>query len=159
MRVAITGHRDLSPGTADLVRTAMEGLLVPHGAEVVGVSCLAPGADQIFAETVLRLGGRLEAIVPAREYGSALPPPDRARFEGLLDRADPVRRLSHDAPSPAVYAAANEVMLEDADVLVAVWDGEPSRGPGGTAEVVGAALRKRIRVEILWPEGAERLTR
>ncbi|GIH23813.1 hypothetical protein Aph01nite_21230 [Acrocarpospora phusangensis] len=158
MRVAVTGHRDLSPGTADLVRTALEGLLVPHGAEVVGVCCLAPGADQIFAETVLRLGGRLEAIVPARAYGSALPPPDRERFEGLLDRADPVRRLSHEEPTPAVFAAANEVMLADADVLVAVWDGGPSRGVGGTAEVVDAARRRRIRVEILWPEGAERLS-
>ncbi|GAA0410369.1 hypothetical protein Acor_35370 [Acrocarpospora corrugata] len=156
MRVAVTGHRDLTPETEDLVRAAMEGLLTPHGTAVVGISCLAPGADQIFAETVLSLGGRLEAILPVRGYGSVLPSEERERFEGLLDQADPVRCLTHDAPTPAVYAAANEVMLASADVLVAVWDGGPARGPGGTAEVVDAALRRAIPVKILWPDGATR---
>ena len=34
------------------------------------------------------------------------------------------------------YAAANQVMLDHADLLVTVWDGEPARGLGGTAEIV-----------------------
>ena len=34
------------------------------------------------------------------------------------------------------YAAANQVMLDHADLLLTVWDGEPARGLGGTAEIV-----------------------
>ena len=41
-------------------------------------------------------------------------------------------------------------VLEDADVLVAVWTGEPARGAGGTADAVRIALKRGIPV--LWVE-------
>jgi hypothetical protein len=47
-------------------------------------------------------------------------------------------------------------MLRGADRLIAVWDGRPARGRGGTAEAVEQARRRAIRVEVMWPRGALR---
>ena len=41
-------------------------------------------------------------------------------------------------------------------VLVAVWDGQPSRGLGGTADVVAYARQRSVPVTVTWPEGASR---
>ena len=38
----------------------------------------------------------------------------------------------------------------------AVWDGEPARAYGGTADVVAEARKRGIPVTIIWPEGASR---
>jgi hypothetical protein len=47
-------------------------------------------------------------------------------------------------------------MLEQADELVTVWDGQPARGHGGTADVVAAARDRGIPVPVVWPEGVRR---
>ncbi|NJP95187.1 hypothetical protein HCN51_38110 [Nonomuraea sp. FMUSA5-5] len=52
--------------------------------------------------------------------------------------------------------AAGARMLDDADVLFAVWDGQPARGYGGTADVVAEARRQGVSVRVIWPEGARR---
>lgn len=156
MRIAISGHRDLSVETAALVRSAIREILRPYGRDLVGVSCLAPGSDQIFADVVLELGGRLEAVVPARQYGRGLPEVARCGYDLMLGLASRVLRAPFERPSPEAYASANELLLRDADVLVAVWDGRPAKGAGGTAEVVRDARRLRMEVRIVWPEGALR---
>jgi hypothetical protein len=47
-------------------------------------------------------------------------------------------------------------VVEASELLVAVWDGEPARGLGGTADVVAYAREGAIPVEVIWPEGATR---
>jgi hypothetical protein len=38
-------------------------------------------------------------------------------------------------------------------MMVAMWDGAPSGGHGGTAD---AARKRGISVTVIWPDGAER---
>jgi hypothetical protein len=45
------------------------------------------------------------------------------------------------------YLAGGLALVDDVDVLVALWDGEPSRGRGGTAEVVQYARDTGTPVE------------
>lgn len=52
----------------DLVTSALRDAVAAKGPEVTGLSCLADGADQVFARVVLEAGGTLEAIVPAQNY-------------------------------------------------------------------------------------------
>jgi hypothetical protein len=40
--------------------------------------------------------------------------------------------------------------------LVAVWDGEPSDGHGGTGDVVAAARERGLPVTAVWPDGTAR---
>lgn len=54
MRIGITGHSNLTPDTVPLVVEALRAVLAGIERPVVGVTCLARGADQVFA----RLGAR-----------------------------------------------------------------------------------------------------
>jgi hypothetical protein len=46
--------------------------------------------------------------------------------------------------------------VDRSDVLLAVWDGQPARGPGGTGDVVAYARARGTPVEVVWPAGAAR---
>jgi hypothetical protein len=125
--------------------------------EVVGVSCIAAGADSIFATEVLRLGGRLEVVLPAADYRERKVRPDHAEtFDNLVSRAMTVRVMPHAESNRAAYEAANEAMLSSCDLLVAVWDGRSPVDRGGTGAVVEDAKSRRLPVEVIWPLGAQR---
>lgn len=156
MRVAITGHRGLGEHTARLVDRAVRDALAEYLPDLTGLSCLADGADQLFARAVLDLGGRLEVIVPARRYRDALPDEAKPEYDDLSACAAAVHSLDFVESESAAHQSANEYMVKRADVLLAVWDGEPARGYGGTAEVVAYARSRNIPVTIIWPEGSAR---
>lgn len=155
-RLAITGHRKLPQVTSDLVYEALRAELSKQPGEVVGISCLADGADSLFARAVLDRGGSLVVIVPAENYRNGLPREHHQIYDELLHQATEVIRLSHIESTSESHMAASIKMLERADRLVAVWDGKPARGYGGTADVVSAARERGIPVTVVWPEGAHR---
>jgi hypothetical protein len=149
--VAITGHRDLND--AALARRQIEAELARLEPPLIGVSSLAAGADQLFADAVLAAGGTLDVILPGRDYRETLPGDFRGDFDRLLAAADSVTTLDHETVGKDAYVAAGLAMLERCDVLIAVWDGERSRGRGGTADLVRRARELGIPVRIV---GAER---
>lgn len=52
--------------------------------------------------------------------------------------------------------AGGRVVVDRSARLLAVWDGQPARGHGGTAGVVAYARKRGVPVEVIWPEGAAR---
>ncbi|WP_431969458.1 hypothetical protein [Nocardia sp. bgisy134] len=155
-RIGITGHVHLTAATAELIRAALFERLRACDDELVGVSCLAPGADSIFADVVLALGGRLNVVLPAQHYRDRAVPAERvAVFDDLLARAASVRVMPYAEPSPVAYRAANNAVLTDITRLVAVWDGSGG-DTGSTADAVDAARRRHIPIDIVWPTGARR---
>ncbi|MFY1690082.1 hypothetical protein [Plantactinospora sp. WMMB782] len=130
--------------------------LASGGPPLIGVSCLADGADQIFARAVLDRGGSLEAVVPADEYRDGLPENARAEYDELFARAVVVQRCAHRASTAEAHMDASRLMVDGADHLIAVWDGEPARAYGGTADVVQYAREKGVPVSVVWPAGAHR---
>jgi hypothetical protein len=155
-RIAISGHRGLPRLTARLVDEAIRAALAQHAPDVTGVSCLADGADQIFALAVTDLGGALEVVIPAAEYREGLPADSHARYDDLFAQAATVRRLSFTESTSESYMAASKLMVDAADELYAVWDGKPARGYGGTADVVAYARERGLPVRVIWPDGAKR---
>ncbi|GAA4857160.1 hypothetical protein GCM10023222_04650 [Saccharopolyspora cebuensis] len=95
-------------------------------------------------------------VVPAAEYRDGLPEEHHAEYDALFSRAGEVVRLDHVGSTSESHMDASLVMIERADLLIAVWDGEPARGPGGTADVVEAARARGLPVTVVWPEGAAR---
>lgn len=154
--VAISGHRGLSSETTALVEAGIRKALAEHAPDVVGLSCLADGADQIFARAVLQAGGRLEVVIPAEQYRDNLPAEAWDEYDALMSRAERVHRLDFIESTSEAHMAASVFMLDHADELLAVWDGKPARGFGGTADVVVEARTRGIPVRVVWPEGAER---
>lgn len=89
-------------------------------------------------------------MAPGREA------PKTPRREALLARASRLHTLPFTESTPEAHMRASERMLDLADELLAVWDGKPARGYGGTADVVATAHTRRMTVHIVWPRGATR---
>lgn len=155
-RIAISGHRGLNVRTTDLIDRAIRERLSRYPAGVTGLSILADGADQIFARAVIDLGGTLEAFIPAEEYQAGLPAEAHAEYDNLLKRAVAVHVLPFVESTSESHMAASKLMVNEADELYAVWDGEPARGYGGTADVVAYARDHDTPVDVIWPAGASR---
>lgn len=157
--LAVTGHMDLTVVSVSLVRDALREVVARYrGPELVGVSCLAAGSDTLFAEEVLAAGGELVAVIPSRDYRAEKVKPDHApAFDRLVRDAAEVVTAPFTTAGREAYEAANRVLLERADRLVAVWNGQPPGGKGGgTADVVLQARAAGIPVDVVWPPGAER---
>ena len=160
-RVGITGHSDLSEHSVALVSTALRRALHTHAraGQLVGVSCLAPGVDQLFATVVLELGGQLEVILPASDYRQQqITEADTVVFDGLLGAARSVRVMRFERSCRQAYTAANAVLLASVETVIAVWDGRAATRLGSTGDVVAAARHLGIPLSVIWPPGAARAT-
>jgi hypothetical protein len=155
---AITGHMNLTSASVPLVRDAIRAVLAPHAhSELVGVSCLAAGADSIFGEVILEIGGTLNVILPAADYRERKVRPELAAvFDDLIGRSANVGVMPFAVSNRDAYVAANEALLASCDQLIAVWDGQAPADQGGTASVVQQATKLGLPVAIVWPQGAAR---
>jgi hypothetical protein len=152
VRVGITGHQRLAdPSDWDWVCGELSLALDGARGPLVGISSLAAGADQLFAGLVLSRGGLLEVVIPFEGYaGGFAEERDAREFERLLRSASRVETLRRRGGSDEEdYMQAGRRVVDTCELLVAVWDGRPASGLGGTADVVGYALaRKRPIVHL-----------
>jgi hypothetical protein len=158
----VTGHRQppkLPDAAVPLVRRSVEAIIAALDTARVGrrlvVSSLAEGADRIVGEAALAAGWQLKAILPfvRAEYEKDFTSPaSLATFRELIDRAGAVVELPGlSSDRPRAYEAAGLAMLENLDLLIAIWDGEPAAGIGGSAEIVAAALKRHTPVAWINP--------
>jgi hypothetical protein len=159
-RVGVTGHSDLTTTSRTLVTRALRRELARYrGSPLVGVSCLAPGTDQLFAAVLLDLGGRLEVVLPAPDYRERkISGVEAALFDRLLASASSVQFTGFERSCRQAYLAASAAMLSTVDTVLAVWDGRPATRLGSTGDVVDAARKLALPLTVLWPPGASRLS-
>lgn len=157
LNVAVTGHRLNRISRRELERLSPQVLPVlaclgdsSRAPSPTLVSSLAEGADRFLASLALEMGYGLQAVLPfertvyLQDFSCAA---SRDEFRSLLDRADHVVELAgHQGAGAQAYRRAGHALLACADLLLAVWDGGPSRGSGGTADVVAEACRRRMPV-------------
>jgi len=151
--VGITGHRRIPDEALDHVTREIGDVLRRMAGPIVGYSSLAIGADQIFAQTVLDTGGELVAVIPCREYETTFAPSDVPAYESLLARATITTILDYPAPTDEAYMAAGEQVVENSDIVIAVWDGLPANGLGGTGDAVRHARNLGKSIIVIWSEG------
>ncbi len=166
--VGVTGHRVLPDDTTfrDRVRAVLDALRAREAIPMAVLSALAEGADRYVARLVLDdpSGGILRAVLPleiADYLQDFAPSESRLEFASLLGRAESIAILTVDehpaqcgcpqclaakatgagvqTTREAAYEQAGRYVVERSDVLMALWDGLPSRGRGGTADVVDHA--------------------
>ncbi|QDO87075.1 hypothetical protein FNH13_01020 [Ornithinimicrobium ciconiae] len=153
--VGITGHQKAPEVVWQTLADQLPSILGPP--PFVGVSSLAVGADQEFARTVLRLGGDLIAIIPSSHYGTSFETAEqREQYQFLLKSAKHHEQLPFDRPNEDAYLEAGRRVVALSDSLVAVWDGQPAKGKGGTADIVDYARHLGKRVMVIWPHGVTR---
>jgi hypothetical protein len=154
--IGFSGHQSLSAETRGAVRTALIQAFSKWG-QVLAVTSLAAGSDQIFAECALAAGNDLMVVIPCDRYeGTFANSDDLATYRELLKSSVERIQLSFPAPSEEAYWAAGRRIVDVTDVLVAVWDGLPAGGLGGTADVVHYAENHHKEVLRIWPSGASR---
>jgi predicted Rossmann fold nucleotide-binding protein DprA/Smf involved in DNA uptake len=155
--VGLTGHQDIPNAALTFVEAGIARLLRRLGSEFTGVSSLAAGADQLFAQTVLRMGGRLHIIIPCDKYETTFVDDQTLDlFRHLLEKANMVQTLEHARPSEEAFLDAGRRVVELSQVLIAVWDGREAKGKGGTADIVRYARERGTEVVVVWPSGISR---
>lgn len=155
--IGVTGHRDLEAAEQQVsaaIRADLEEQQRRHGGRLVALSAIAKGADSLFAETAISLGIQLNVVLPFEGYADDFADgEERARFEGLLAAAERTHTLSYDGRSNEAYAAVGRYIVDHSDHLIAVWDGLPARGLGGTGDVVAYARRRGHPLSVVDPRG------
>lgn len=142
MNIGITGHQHFDdPTVLPWVRERIRKRLSSFS-ELHGLSSLAKGADQLFAQIVLELGGNLEAVLPFVGYEDTFEDTqDAVYFRELLAQCITVTTLTFDSTREQSYLFAGQHIVDHSELLIAVWDGKPAAGLGGTGDVVSYALR------------------
>ena len=122
------------------------------------VSALAEGADRLVAMEVLKdPDSVLEAALPLPEeeyMGDFATASSRAEFQDLLSDAETIALMPQSESREAAYAEAGRYLLDRSDVVIALWDGQPSRGVGGTAEIVAEARARGLPLFCIRPSGS-----
>jgi hypothetical protein len=160
--IGVTGHRDLRDQDLPKLEAAVAGTIaglrrdyLDDETPIIVLSALAEGADRLVARVALAHGARLIAPLPlpreeyCRDFQPGLKPGNIAEFDELLAqaiaapvipftrgnsleavRADPHKRAEQ-------YRAVGLFIIQHANILIAIWDGdEANMAAGGTAEVV-----------------------
>ena len=182
--IGVTGHRNFDAPDSRLEETVRGelrrlGNLYPHSPFLI-VSGLAEGADRLVAKLAMEtLSAKLIAILPfpeaeyRKDFKSA---ESQDEFSDLLHKAQAVVIAPQREDAAAVaaggeprnrqYARAGAYVVENCQVLIALWDGLAARGVGGTGDVVQWRLTGEMPVEfscspeqrnVLWPKPATRL--
>jgi len=124
------------------------------------ISGLAEGADRLAAFVALGRGWRLHAILAFHRNRFEQDFSDSSsvgEFRALVSAAhritEPGPRWHVGRPANEGYHAMGAAMLALSRQLIAIWDGEPSRGKGGTIEVIEQALR--LDLPVVWIHAAK----
>ena len=187
LTLGVTGHRqhrlvgvDLAALTATVAATlkqlqsALDTVKRDHAAAFSHqpaplrmVSALADGADSMVADAALAAGWRVDACLPfSRDiYANDFAGDARDEFVALLDKMTSTFELkcahAEAAERDTAYEAVGRLVLEQSDIVLALWDGDLGRGRGGTSRVVADAVARHIPVihidtlgrqppEVLW---------
>ena len=160
--IGVTGHRILENPTAIIagVDKTLHAIETSFETEHITVlSPLAEGADRIIAERALAIDGtKLIAVLPlpiVRYQEDFRSPSSIKEFQDLLQLADEIMELPRINNREESYRNVGKYLVTHCDVLIAIWDGQPARGPGGTAEVVASARDRNLPVA--WIYARQRL--
>jgi hypothetical protein len=163
--IGVTGHRNLKniPQLQTAVRSILPDIrkMAPDlKATPVIFNVLTPlaeGADRLIAQEVLKQdGATLEVVLPLPRdnYIKDFSTEDSVReFDDLLAKAGYVQALPAKENRVSAYELAGRYVVEHCDILIALWDGQPSAGPGGTGDIVRYA--RDIKCPLVWINPAD----
>lgn len=145
MRIGITGHQNLNIAVIDWIKHEIFNEIKQLDVDEA-FSCLAIGADQIFAEIVLSNKIPLTAVVPCLNYETTFDGNGLVSFKNLIRRSENTIKLNFEKPTENAFFEAGKIVVSNSDILFAIWDNLPAKGIGGTADIVSIAssLNKKI---------------
>lgn len=172
VRVGVTGHRPngLQAANKNMLNKHIQEVLVAikdivqvihrdtvtyydNSAPVLRlISPLAEGADRMVANEAISQGYELQCPLPfeRNQYQKDFVTPDSwVEYNSLLNQATAVLELDGQViDKDSAYLAVGQMVLNQCDILIAIWDGNEARGSGGTAQIVNEARLNLI--PIIW---------
>ncbi|MBV8147418.1 MAG: hypothetical protein JO184_20665 [Gammaproteobacteria bacterium] len=152
--VGVSGHRDLRSEDLPQLRAAVADVLrrlAEHlpDSELRVMAGMATGADLLVAQTALDLGFGVDALLPMplEHYAEDFDTDSFDVLKSLLahphvrHRELPLNPAGTEASTGIPdrdfhYAMLTRHLVRGCSLLIALWDGEPSALPGGTADTV-----------------------
>lgn len=147
-RVMVTGHRpqSIAPDAHEWTSRELERIAVKlrdQNGMQVGISGMALGADTWWGFATLFAWVDLWAFIPFEQQPDRWAPEDVVRWQELRDRATHEVVIAEEYSAGALFAR-NTAMLDNSDLVVAVWD--PAHTSGGTYDTVGKASGRNIPI-------------
>ncbi len=152
--LGFAGHRSLPDpdAVAKSIRNAVRSFRTQVDGELIGRCSAASGSDLLFLEACRDAGLAYSVVLPFSE--------DRFRedFESdaawdhaksLIDAATSVEIAPGHEGAPEAYHLAAREVLDVSDAMLFVWDGQPARGLGGTAESVQDTRDRGIPYQVI----------
>lgn len=161
MKIGISGHQRFE--NLEWVKETLEKELVKlknecdeTGEKLIGISSLAIGADQLFADFVLKLGGELIAVLPFEDYERTHEEGiDRDRYFSLLEKATSIKTLPAQNTDQESFMEAGKYVVKNSDILMTVWNGKKAAGLGGTGDAIKYARKRGKKIIHLNPVNCE----
>lgn len=160
--VGVTGHRDIAPddpAISALVRKELRRIARAYpGAPLLILSGLAEGADRLVAEVAREeFDADLWAILPLPDalyegdFAKRASVKDYKRLKAASQRVVEAPLMAsrravarYGEPRNHQYAWIGAFIAKRAQVLIAIWDGAPARGTGGSAHVVDWFIKGKV---------------
>jgi hypothetical protein len=147
MKIGITGHQQLGSGaTITWLSDALEKSIRQYHIDL-GITSLAVGADQLYATVLRRAHIPYIAVIPSADYEATFQNTnDLERYQEFLRSASERIQLPFEKPSETAFYEAGKQIANLSDMLLAIWNGLPAKGLGGTGDIVQYALSNQKRV-------------
>jgi hypothetical protein len=115
----------------------------------------AEGADLLGMRVAGRYGLKISCVIPFAldDYRNDFSPAAADAAAELFATTESLLELpGRRDEGPRAYERANDVILSNIDLLVAVWNGSRARGRAGTGDVVQDAVVKGIPIIVVDPQ-------
>ena len=126
-----------------------EAFFANERAALTLISGLAEGTDRMAAQGAIEQGLSLTAILPfeIETYEKDFKQQSsRAEYRELISKATTLELCGDPKQKPRAYEAAGLTILDNSDIVLAVWDGETSAGRGGTVELIEIAAKRGLPI-------------
>jgi hypothetical protein len=160
--IGITGHRSVEETDEVLQRIDLVLKKIIHTYPDRAwrvLSPLAEGADRVVVRRMQQsMLVELVVVLPLAldEYQKDFSTSEsKQEFLQLLGQADDIVELTPSGDRDEAYAQVGQYILENCDVLVAIWNGKPERGRGGTGEIVRHARQRMLPLAWIWYQELE----
>lgn len=141
--LAFTGHRPHKlAGVEAEVKLAIRAAL--HDLKpTTCISGMALGVDTWAAEACVELGIPFIAAVPFEGQDAVWPLDAQTRYRELLRSAAKVHVVSKGGFTRAKFLARNRWMVDHAQTVLAIWNGDPAGGTGACVRYAREQTKKR----------------
>ena len=138
IKIGITGHQKLDKEENWVwVEDNLRRLLRKETETIVGVTSLAIGADQLFAQIILELNGLLHVVIPFPNYENQFVSEKmKSAYSFYLQKASWVEILEYKLTEEKGYLNAGHRVVDLSQKMIAIWNGKSAAGIGGTGDIV-----------------------